>query len=107
MTTNLQIAIKDILSKLPLPGDEITKVLPRKIIYASGAKFEINSNHRLKKGDFVQNISYELIGNMLKISINHSFSILDNLTKVISENTLINITRTKKLERILKEDKNN
>lgn len=97
MTNNLTIALKEVLSKPPLPGDEITNVKSKQIEYASGAVFDTTLSHRLKKGDFVQNISYEIIEDTLKISINHSLCILDNVSKVVSESKLINIARKKNL----------
>lgn len=94
-------ALIDELAKLPIPGDCIVDISNQIIKYQSGSEFPKPIDNRLKNGDTVKEISYELYDDELYISINHSHGILDKVTsKSVPTKDLLKITRLKKLDRI-------
>ena len=98
---SIRDALVEELTKLPIPGDQIVDVSNQEIEYSTGSRFPAPNDNRLKIGDIVKEISYELHDDELYISINHSLGILDKITnKSISTDDLQKISRKKKLERI-------
>lgn len=103
--TKFKAGLKEELSEIPLPEDEITEVSTTKITYGSGATFPIEGKTVLDKGDTVKSIEYEIENDELKISVFHKHGLKDiGKSKIVPKGELVRISRKKKLERILKED---